>query len=185
MQFLIQPTVLKQFFVFIGLFTAFRLPIAQIVQQGENSFCRQHCRFHRRVRALNARYIQKTRAIANQRAACKRQMRQTLQTAFHQRPRSIRHAPPAFQHFADGRMQLPALQFFKGREIGIGVIQPNHHAQRNLVVVQMVNKRAAISALIQRITHRVLHAPRVALLGRHFPYLFDAQAISLRLAIAV
>ena len=101
-------------------------------------------------------------------------MRQTLQTAFHQRPRPIRHAPPACQHFADFGVQLKPLQFLKRRQIGIGVIQPNHHAQRNLVVVQMVNKRAAVGATIQRIAHRVLHAPCVALLGRHFPYLFDA-----------
>ena len=72
MQFLIQPTVFKQNFVGIGLFTAFRLPIAQIIQQGEHGFCRQHCRFHRRVRTLDARHIQKARAIAHQRAACKR-----------------------------------------------------------------------------------------------------------------
>ena len=49
----------------------------------------------------------------------------------------------------------------------------------------MVNKRAAVGFAVQRPARAVHHQAGLMFFRRHFPNLFDAQAVSLRLAVLV
>ena len=180
-QFLIQPALLEQALITRRRFAVCRLLFGVAFQQGEHGFRCQHGGFHGGVAAFDARHVQKARAVAHQHAAGKRQFRQALQAAFHQCARTVSNAAATFQHGADGGVQLQALKFFKRRQVRILVIQPHHQTQGDLVVVQMVNKRAAVGFAVQRIAHGVNHQSGLALFGWHFPDFFDAQAVSLRL----
>ncbi len=78
-------------------------------------------------------------------------------------------------------MRLEALKFVIGAEIGVFVVQRNDKAHRHLVVFQMVQKRTAIRARIQRPTEGVNDKSRLMLCRIYFPQLLDADCKGLRI----
>ena len=82
-------------------------------------------------------------------------------------------------------MGFEALELFKRRQIRILIIQTDHETDGDFVVVEMVNKRAAVGFAVQRPARAVHHQAGLMFFRRHFPNLFDAQAVSLRLAVLV
>ena len=94
--------------------------------------------------ALDARHVKKTGGATDQRAARKSKFRHRLETAIADRTRAIGNAPAAFQDFLDFGMRFPALQLFERRQIGVGIIQPDNKAQRDLIIGLMIEKRTAI-----------------------------------------
>ena len=82
-------------------------------------------------------------------------------------------------------MGFETLELFKRRQIRILIIQTDHKADGDFVVVEMVNKRAAVGLTVERPARAVYHQTGLMFFRRHFPNLFDAQAVSLRLAVLV
>src|SRR3954471_2057424 len=58
----------------------------------------------------------------------------------------------------------------------------NHEADRNQIVVEVIEKRAAPGRIVERPAERVLDEPRLVLVRRYLPELLQAQAELLRLA---
>src|ERR1043166_9562558 len=61
----------------------------------------------------------------------------------------------------------------------------HHEADRNEVVVEVVEERAATSGIVERPAEAVLYEARPVLVGRDLPQLLDAEAELLRLPAAV
>src|SRR5690606_17080194 len=83
---------------------------------------------------------------------------------------------------ADRRVRLEPLKFLERREIRVLVVEVNHEADGDLVVLQMVEERAAARAAAQRPAERVLHETGTMVLRRDLPQLLQADAELLRLA---
>ena len=74
------------------------------------------------------------------------------------------------------------LEFFERREIGVAVTEADDESDRDQIVVEMVQVRAAISIGIQWPSGGVDHQARHVLFGFHFPKLFQSQTIDLGVA---
>jgi uracil-DNA glycosylase len=147
---------------------------------------RQHPALHRGVAALDARHVDEAGRAPDQRAAGERQARHRLPAALVDRARAIRHAASAFQDRADFRVLLPALEFLERIDVRVGVIERGHEAQCHLVVGLVVEEPAAPRVRFRkRPALRVDDAARHVLFGIDVPKLLDADAIDLRLAIAL
>src|SRR5262249_22777644 len=83
---------------------------------------------------------------------------------------------------AHQRVGLKALEFLERREVGIFVVEMDHETDGHEVVVEMIEKRPAAGAGIERPAESVLHQSRAMLLGRDLPQLLEAEAELLRLA---
>ena len=79
-------------------------------------------------------------------------------------------------------MRLEALKFLVRREVRIFVVEMHYEADRNEPVVEMVEKRATASAVVERPTKRMLHQTGVMLVRGDLPQLFEAEAKFLRFA---
>ena len=156
-----------------------------VLQHAEHGFGGQHGRFHGGVRAFDAGHVEEARRIAHQHAAGESELGQALQTALNQRTRAVGNAPPAFKHGADSGVGFKPLKLFKRREIGVLIVQPHHEADGHFIFRQVIEEGAAVGAGIQRPAHGVHHLAGLRLFGPHFPNLLDAQAVGLRLAVAV
>ena len=79
-------------------------------------------------------------------------------------------------------MGLEALEFLERRQIRIGVVEMNDEADRNQIVVEVIEERAAAGGIVERPAERVLHQPGLVLVRRDLPELLQAEAEFLRLA---
>src|SRR5262249_31352337 len=86
---------------------------------------RDHAGFHRRVVALDLGYVDETGGTTDQRAAGKIEFRDRLKTALVQRACPIGYAAAAFKKWTDGRVGLEPLEFLKGVQKWVLVIQPD------------------------------------------------------------
>ena len=82
-------------------------------------------------------------------------------------------------------MGFETLKLFKRRQIRVLIVQTDHETDGDFVVVEMVNKRAAVGFAVQRPARAVHHQAGLMFFRRHFPNFFNAQAVSLRLAVLV
>src|SRR2546421_116096 len=110
----------------------------------------EHAAAHRIVHALDARHVHKTRRAADQRAARETQPRHRLIAALGDGARAIGKPLAAFEHGANGGMRLEALEFVEWRQIRIVVVEMHDEADRHLVVVVMVEERAATGRIVER-----------------------------------
>src|SRR5262249_38354409 len=132
--------------------------------------------------ALDARHVHETGGAADERAAGEREFRHRLQAAFGQRAGAIGEPPAALESRADRRVGLEPLEFLKWSKIGILVMEVDDKADRNKPVVEVIDKRAAARAVVERPAERMLYQPR-AMLPRHdLPELLQPDAEFLRLA---
>jgi hypothetical protein len=90
------------------------------------------------VRAFDARHVEEARAIADQNAAGKGELRHRLPAAFRNRARAVRQALAAFEHMRDRRMRFKALELVERRQGRIRVIQMHDKADVNLVVLGVI-----------------------------------------------
>src|SRR6185295_17024252 len=80
------------------------------------------------------------------------------------------------------RMRLEALEFAERRQPRIGIVEVDDEAERNQAVAEVIQERAAASAVVERPAERVLHQPR-PMLGRiDLPELLEPDAEFLRFA---
>ncbi len=78
-------------------------------------------------------------------------------------------------------MGLPALEFLERRQIRVFVVESDDEAERDLVVVLVIEKSAA-PGVFEWPALGVDHSPRLMFLGRNVPQLLDAKAEMLRSA---
>src|SRR5690606_19709383 len=137
---------------------------------------------NRIVRTLDARHVDETCRAADQNAAWEHRLRNRLPAAFGDRAGTVRNALSAFEHIADRRMRLEALELFKGSQIRVLVVEVNYKADGHEIVVEVVEERATTRRAVERPAERVLHQALLVLLGLDLPKLFQPDAEFLRLA---
>ena len=147
-------------------------------------FCRQHSALHGCVRAFDAGYVYKACCTANQGAAGEGQFRHRLPAALVNRARAVSHALAAFQIFADRRVRLPTLEFFKRRHVWVFVIKRGDETDGDLPICLMIEEAPTPAiAFRQGPALRVDDAAGNVLVRRNVPNLFDTEAVNLRLTV--
>ena len=112
---------------------------------------------HGIVAALDARHVHEAGRAADQRAAREGELGHRLLAALGERARAIAEPLAAFESAAHQRMGLETLELVERREIGIVVIEVDDEPDRNEIVLQMIEERAAAGAIVERPTEGVLH----------------------------
>ena len=79
-------------------------------------------------------------------------------------------------------MLLEALELLERVEVRVLVVEPDHEADRDLVVLQVIEERAAIGAAVHRPADGVGDLALAVLGGIDLPQLLDADAEGLRIA---
>jgi|GEM_PF-1878812 len=165
-----QPALLE------GLRVGAQLVVAAAGGQGlGHGLGGQHAGLDGGMAALDARGVQHAGVAADQRAAREHQLGQALQAAVVDGAGAVADALAAFDVGADGVVRLPALHLLERAHPGVLVVQPQHIAQRHLVVFQVVEEAAAEAAVFDRPAAGVHHQAWLGLVGRHFPQLLDAD----------
>ena len=134
-----------------------------------DSISGQHTRLDCGVAALDAGRIEHARVAANERTPRKHQPGHGLQATIIQRPGAVADALAALDVRADGRMQLPALHFFKRTYPRVGVVQAEHISQADHIVFEVVKKSSAKTVVRRRPARSVQHQARLRLFGGYFP----------------
>ena len=66
-------------------------------------------------------------------------------------------------------MRFVALEFFKWRQIRIGVGEPHDEADRDQIIFHVIQERAAVGVGFERPTGRMHDQARRVFAGCHFP----------------
>ena len=83
--------------------------------------------------------------------------RHRLPSAFGEGARAVADALAAGESIADQRMRLEALELVERRQIGVLVVEVDDEADRDEIVPEVIEKRTAAGAVIERPAHGVLH----------------------------
>ena len=145
-------------------------------------FRSHHSGKNRVVRPLDPRDVDEAGGAADQRATGEGQLRHRLPAALGDRPRAVGDALAALEGLGNRRMCLETLEFFEGRKVGVLVVEVDDEADRDLVVLEMVEEGTTPRVRLQRPAERVLDQPRLVLFGRDLPQFLEADAEFLRLA---
>src|SRR2546429_3428586 len=119
-------------------------------------FGREHSGKNRVVRAFDAGHIYEPRRAADERAAREDEFWHRLPAAFGDGPCAKRNALPAGKQGRDLGVPFEALKFIKGGERRVPIIQVNHETNGGEAVFEMVDKRSAAGAIIERPAKSVL-----------------------------
>ena len=153
-------------------------------ERGRDLFGREHGAAHRVVHALDARHVDKAGRAADQRAARETQPRHRLVAALGDRARAIGEPLATLEQSADRRMGLEALEFIERRQIRIVVIEMHDKADRDLVVIVMIEEWAAAGRIVQRPAERVLDQALLVFCGIDLPDFLQPDAEFRRLAFS-
>ena len=113
----------------------------------------------------------------------KHELRHRLIAALGDGAGAIANPLAAGERVAHQRMRLEALEFLERRQIRILVVEVDDKADRDQIVVEVIDERAAAGGIAERPAERVLHEAAPMLVRRDLPELFEADAEFLRLAI--
>jgi len=78
-------------------------------------------------------------------------------------------------------MRLVALEFLEWRQIRIRVAEADHEADHHLVVIHVIEERAAVGVVLQRPARGVHHQTGLVLRRIDLPQFLDADAVDLRI----
>jgi hypothetical protein len=140
-----------------------------------------HARLHRGMAALDLRDIQRAGGIADQQAAREAQPWKRLKPALGDGARAIADAPCVVECLPNLRVRFEALKFLERRQVGIAVVQPEHEADCDLVILEMVEERAAVGLQVERPADGVYHLAGSMLPWIDLPQLLDADTERLRI----
>ena len=130
--------------------------------------------------ALDLRHVEEPGGVPHQQPAGEREPRDRLDPAFADRARAVGDPPPALEHGTDLRMGLEALELLEGAQVGVGVVEADHEPDRDLVVFEVVEERAAVGRAVERPSERVHDQPLLVPGRIDLPQLLDADAVGLR-----
>ncbi|ABA50132.1 hypothetical protein BURPS1710b_1868 [Burkholderia pseudomallei 1710b] len=159
--------------------------LAARLHRVERGFGGEHAGLDRRMAALDPRRVQEARVVADERAAREHRLRQRQQAARGDRARAVRHALAAFEERPDRRMRLVALELLERRQVRVRVREADDEADDDLIVVHVIQERAAVRVRRQRPAGRVDHEARLVLDRIDLPQLLDADPVRLRVAVRV
>ena len=155
------------------------------VEGARHVFGRHHAAQDGVVRPLDARNVHEAGRATHQGAAGKAQFRDRLPATLGDGASPIGDPAPAREGVGDHGMRLEALELVEGRQGGVLVVQVDHEAHRDEVVLHAVEERAAAGAVAERPSEGMLHEPGPMRRGRHLPQLLEADAVFLRIASLV
>ena len=151
----------------------------------EGGLGRQHAALDGEVDALKPLRIQEARRVAEHHPAVAGQRWNAPPAAIGQRLRAVADHLAAFQQLGDERMLLELLQHVLRIDAGIAIVEAGDEAERDQVVLGAVDPGAAVLVEGERIAHGVDHFAGCDTPGRQFPQLLHADAVGLRIAVAV
>ena len=152
---------------------------------GRDGLGRLHAGEHGVVRTLDARDVDEAGRAADEAAAGEDELRHRLPAAFHDRAGTVSDALGALEHVADHRVGLEALELLERRQGRVLVVQMRDEADREQVIVKMVEPGAAAGLVRKRPAHGVAHETRLERLRLELPEFLDAEAILLVIAVPV
>ncbi len=152
------------------------------LQRFESGFRRQHPALDCQMNSFESLRVEETGRVAENHPTVARDRRNGPPAAVRQRLRAVANHLAAFEQLRDEGMLLEVLQNVLRIKPRIGIIEAGHEAERNNVVLASVDPGAAILFRRQRPAHRIDHFARRDASRRNFPQLFNALAISLRIA---
>ena len=135
---------------------------------------------HGVVRPLDARHVHEAGRTPHQRSTGKSQLRDGLPAARRHGAGAIADARAAFEQCSETRMGLEALHLVEGRQMGIGVVEMDHEADENLVVLGVIDKAPAAGVVGERPAEIVLDMPHFVPRRVDLPDFLDADAVVLR-----
>src|SRR2546426_8356376 len=145
----------------------------------------EHAALDGTVAALDARGVEESGFVAEQRAARENQFRQRLQAAGRDRARAVADALPALQKLPDRLVGLEALEFLVGRQVWVRIAEADDEADRDVAVLHVVQEGPAVSAGVERPAGAVKHETGRVALGFHLPQLLQPDAVDLRIALSL
>src|SRR6185437_3091231 len=145
----------------------------------------EHPRTYRLVGALDLGYVHQARRVADQDRARHLRARQRLQAALDQGARAARHDLAAFQQWRDARVVLQLLEGLPWPEQRVGIIKTRDEADRDAILVQLIDEAAAIGAVVEWPAERVRDVARLHAARRQLPQLLQADAVGLRIGMLV
>ncbi len=81
-------------------------------------------------------------------------------------------------------MLLEALELVERADIGVRVIQMHDEADDDLLILHVIDERAAAGGIVERPAESVLHQAGMMFFRRDFPEFLQPDAEFLRLAVA-
>src|SRR5581483_3199673 len=143
-------------------------------------------RLDRVVNPLQRRHVDETDAVAAQEQPRRvESLRQRDEAALGDCLRAPLHALAALEDAAHARMRLQLLQQIVNRELGVAVVEPDDHPDRDELIAHRIDERAAELAVAlagaQRPPHRVHDAVERL---RDLPHLLHAERPHLRVLAA-
>ena len=180
-QFVVQPAGLERIDVVGQLVAAF----AAGGQGLGDRVGGEHAGLHRGVAALDLGEVQGAEVATDQRAAGEDHLRQRIQAALADGPGAVGHALAAFQVLLDHRVVLVALELVERRQVRVAVGQVDDQADEHLVVLQVVEERAAGIFVVQRPAGGMDHQAGLVLGRVDVPDFLDADTVVLGIGLAV
>ena len=179
-----------QFFVQPGFFESIciRRQFVLLAVRAERVECcigGQHACLDRGMAALDAAGVQEAGVATDQCAAGEGELGQRLQPAGRDCTRAVGNALGMFKERPDRRMGLVALEFFIRRQPRVLVAEADHVADRHLVVLEVIQERAAIGIAGERPAGSVDHQARLVHLRIDLPQFLDADTVGLRITVLV
>ena len=172
------PCLLQSFRVRVQL----RAGIAA-AERLENRLGRDHPALHRGMGALDLGHVQEARLAADEDPAREGEPRDRLEPALVDGAGAIGDPAPAGECGANRRVRLEALELLEGRQVRVRVVEPDHEPHCDLVVLEMVEERAAVSVGPERPAERMHHAARTVVGGIDLPQLLDSDPVGLAMAV--
>ncbi len=145
----------------------------------------EHAGLDRGVAALDAAGVQVAGLAADQSATAEHRLGQAEDAAGGDGARPVADALAAFEQLADLGVRLPALEFLEGAEPGVRIVEPDHESQHQLVVLGVIEERAAVGVRVQRPAGGVQHMAGPVLGRVDLPQFLQADAVALRVAAGV
>src|SRR5690606_1848409 len=112
-------------------------------------------------------------------------LRHRLETTFGNRTRAIGKTLATLEDILDGRMRLETLELFKGRQIRVLVVEVEHETDRNHIVLEMIEERAAAGLHVERPAEGVLNQARLVPGRIDLPQLLEPDTVFRRFAALI
>ena len=140
---------------------------------------REHAGLDGGVAAFDARGVEVARLAADQRASGEHGFWQAQDATGRDGACAVAEALAAFEVLANFGVGFPALEFFERAQPRVRVVETNHETERHLVVVSVIEKRAAVGGRIEWPTGGVHHQSRLVFGRVDLPQLFQSDAVAL------
>ncbi len=131
------------------------------------------------MHALDLGDVERPGGIADEQGSRHVHAWQRLEAALDDRAGPGRNDLAAFEQRRDFRMMLELLEGLERRETRVLIIEPDHVADVQPVLVEVIEKAAAVGLVVHGPAHRVLDQAGGGASGGELPQLLEAEAVGL------